>query len=222
MLQLQPTWLFANAQQDAGEYFSNLCQADLGTLQPVPWLETRTDAIIAQGLSPLHLPVPPGTPLDSTAQADRREGTSVSIGASQGRSLRQSTPSVSISLTTLLLAWHITADTVSFLHYHPPVLTVSLPRFLRAAKLSWKLSTLDGDYLLPSGRPGSPVEMHPCHIQGGVHHLGPTPHAGHYRSFCRYRGSIWVGDDGHAGSLATQSDVLSILSNSYLLFLRQR
>ena len=107
-------------------------------------------------------------------------------------------------------------------HYHPPVLNVSHPRFLRAAKLSWMLRTLDGDYLLPSGRPGSPVEMHPDYIQGGVYHLGPTPHAGHYRSFCRYRGSICVGDDGHAGSLATQSDVLTTLSNSYLLFLRQR
>ena len=62
LLQLQPTWLFANAQQDAVEYFSNLCQADLGTLQPVPWLERRADAIIAQGLSPLLLPVPPGGP----------------------------------------------------------------------------------------------------------------------------------------------------------------
>ena len=49
--------------------------------------------------------------------ADRREVASVAIGAPQGRSLRQSTPTVSISLATLLLAWHIAADTVSFLHY---------------------------------------------------------------------------------------------------------
>ena len=84
------------------EYYSNLRQADLGTLQPVSWLETRADAIIAQGLSPLLLPVPPGTHLDSTVQADRREGASVDIGAPQGQSLRQSTPSVSISLTSLL------------------------------------------------------------------------------------------------------------------------
>ena len=139
------------------EYYSNLRQADLGTLQPVSWLETRADAIVAQGLSPLLLPVPPGTHLDFTVQADRREEASVDTVGPQGRSLSLSTPSVSISLTSLLLAWHCTADTVSFLQYHLPVLAVSLPRFLRAAKLSWKLSTLERTFSFWLTQPFSPA-----------------------------------------------------------------
>ena len=80
-------------------------------------------------------------------------------------------PPVCISLADLLLAWHRTEDTVSFLQYHPLILAVSLPRFLRAAKLSWQLSSLDGDFLLPAGRPGSPIINSPYFIQGGVSHL---------------------------------------------------
>ena len=142
----------------------------MGTLQPVSWLEREQTQSLHRD-SVLLLPVPPGTHLDSTVQADRREEASVDTVGPPGRSLSLSTPSVSISLTSLLLAWHCTADTVSFLQYHLPVLAVSLPRFLRAAKLSWKL-TLDGDYLLPSGRRGFPVETNPYYIQGGVYHLG--------------------------------------------------
>ena len=59
----------------------------VSTLQPVSWLETRADAIIAQGLSPLLLPAPPDTQLDLDIQANRREEASVEAGAPSGRSL---------------------------------------------------------------------------------------------------------------------------------------
>ena len=163
LLRLQPTWLFADAQQDAAEYsptYVDLCQADLGALQPVSWLETRADAIIAQGLSrsaPFFFPCP----LGFIQTADRREEASVNTAAQLGRPGHVSSPPTSISLADLLSAWHRTEDTVSFLQYYPPVLAVSLPRFLRAVKLAWKLDSLDGDYLLPSGRPGYPIVTSP-------------------------------------------------------------
>ena len=85
---------------------------------------------------PLLLPFPPGTdPEMLSTQGTRREEASVTSSGTRpdrSRGPKDLPSPTGFALTTLLAAWHRTADTLSFLQDHPPIIAVSLPRFLRA------------------------------------------------------------------------------------------